>query len=270
MVGNGQRTVGRRIMRVDVLIAPTADDVGRCTAGLIVRLALDAVGRRGRCTLALSGGRSPLAAYAHLARAPGVPWPDVHVFWGDERCVPREHPDSNFRAANAVLLFRVPVPPDHVHRIHGEAEPDDEALRYEGVLRRVVGGTLPRLDVILLGLGEDGHTASLFPGSPALGEGARLVVAVDPPPGAAHRRITFTVPLIGAGRAVVFVVTGASKADAVWRVLARREMALPASRVMAAHGGATWVLDEEAAHDLSQALRDRGRRAWARQTRPVV
>lgn len=199
-----------------------------------------------------------------------MPWAGVHLFWSDERCVPPEHPDSNFRAANEVLLSRVPVSPEHVHRIRGEADPHDEARRYEGVLRRVVGGNPPRLDVILLGLGDDGHTASLFPESRALNEGAQLVVAVDPPPGVAHQRITFTVPLIGAGRAVVFIVTGTSKADAVRRVLAGREMVLPASRAMAAHGSATWVLDEEAARDLSNALKGEGRRAWARQTRPGV
>lgn len=257
-------------MSTDVCIAPTADDVGRCAARLVLRLALDAVGCRGRCTLALSGGRSPMTTYAHLAQAPEMPWPHVHLFWSDERCVPPEHPDSNFGAAAAVLLSRAPVRPEQVHRIRGEADAAAEAVRYEGVLRRLVRGNPPRLDVILLGLGEDGHTASLFPGSPVLDERKRCVVAVDPPPGVAHRRITFTLPLIGAGRIVVFIVTGASKAEAVSRTLVGRERALPAGQVMAACRRATWVLDEAAARDLDDALREQGRMAWVRQTRRAV
>ncbi len=257
-------------MSTDVCIAPTADDVGRCAAGIIVRLARDAVGRRGRCTLALAGGRSPMTTYAHLAEAAEMPWSHVHVLWSDERCVPPEHPDSNFGAASAAFLSRVPVPPEQVHRIRGEADAADEALRYEDTLRGLVKRNPPRLDVILLGLGEDGHTASLFPGSLALAERERWVVAVEPPPGVAHRRITFTLPLLAAGRRVVFIVTGASKAGAVSRVLVGREMALPAAQVVATHGGTTWVLDEEAACDLGDALKERGRRAWARQTRRVV
>lgn len=255
-------------MTSSVFIAPTAEDVGRCAAGLIVRMALGAVGQRGRCTLALAGGRSPMTTYAHLAQAPEMPWPHVHLFWSDERCVPPEHPDSNFGAAAGVLLARVPVPTDNVHRVRGEASPEDEARRYEEVLRKTVGGDRPRLDVILLGLGEDGHTASLFPGTPVLDERMRLVAAVDPPVGVPHRRITFTLPLILAGRNVVFLVSGERKSEAVARVLLVRDETLPATRVLRARGTLTWVLDEEAARDLDDALKEQGRQAWARQIRP--
>ena len=252
-----------------LVVAPTAQDVGECVAAMIVRAAQGAVSRRGRFLLALSGGRSPLAAYARLASGSGMPWERTHLFWSDERCVPPDHPDSNFGAANAALLSRVPIPPDQVHRIRGEEDPAAEARRYEALLRRVAGEDLPRLDVILLGLGEDGHTASLFPGSAALDERARLVVAVDAPSEGMHARITFTLPLIAAGRRVVFVVTGAGKARAVARVLEVQEATLPATQVAAA-SRALWVLDEEAARDLGDALRRAGCRAWARQTRPRV
>ncbi|GAB4400055.1 MAG: 6-phosphogluconolactonase [Anaerolineales bacterium] len=255
---------------IELVIAPTAERAAMRVADAIAHAAAMAVRERGRFTLALAGGRTPLAAYAHLAAAPDMPWSRTHLFWSDERCVPPDHPDSNFGAAAGVLLSRVPIPPDHVHRIRGEAAPDDEARRYEGVLRETVGGDPPRLDVILLGLGEDGHTASLFPGGAALDERVRLVVAVDPPPGVAHRRITFTLPLILAGRGVVFLTTGAAKAEAVARVLIAHDEALPATRVLAAQGRVVWVLDEDAARDLNDALKAQGRQAWARQTPPAV
>ncbi len=255
---------------IELVIAPTAERAAMRVADVIAHAAAMAVRERGRFTLALAGGRTPLAAYAHLAAAPDMPWARTHLFWSDERCVPPDHPDSNFGAAAGVLLSRAPIPPDHVHRIRGEAGPDDEARRYESVLRETVGGVPPRLDVILLGLGEDGHTASLFPGSPALDERARLVVAVDPPPGVVHRRITFTLPLILAGRGVVFLATGAAKAEAVARVLIAHDEALPATRVLTARAQVVWVLDEEAARDLNDVLKAQGRQAWARQTPPAV
>lgn len=267
---NGRCIVAVRSRSVDLVVAPTAEDAAADLAGLVIRVALLAVRGRGRFALALAGGRSPLAAYARLASASGMPWARTHVFWSDERCVSPEHPDSNFGAAMGVLLSRVPISPNHVHRIRGEAEPDGEASRYEAVLRETVGGDPPRLDIILLGLGEDGHTASLFPRSPVLDEQARLVAAVEPPAGVAHRRITFTLPLILAGRRVVFFVTGGGKAEAVARVLVQRDETLPATRVLRARGRITWVLDDEAARDLSPALKAQGRQAWARQTRPGV
>lgn len=255
---------------IDLVVAPTAEDTARHLATLIVHAAVVAVRERGRFIAALAGGRSPLAAYAHLASVSGMPWARTHLFWGDERCVPPDHPDSNFGAAMGVLLSRVPIPPEQVHRIRGEAEPGGEARRYEEVLRRTLGGDLPRLDLILLGLGEDGHTASLFPGSRVLDEGARLVAAADPPAGVAHRRITFTLPLILAARRVAFLVVGLAKAEILARVLVGRDEALPATRVLRARGRIVWVADEEAARDLSEALKERGRQAWARQTPPAT
>ncbi|MDH7489235.1 MAG: 6-phosphogluconolactonase [Anaerolineae bacterium] len=256
--------------RVDIVIAPMAEHAAMRVADLIVHDAAMAVRERGRFTLALAGGRTPLAAYARLAAASGMPWARTHLFWSDERCIPPDNPDSNFGAAAGVLVSRVPIPPDHVHRIRGEAEPREEARRYESVLREIVRGDPPRLDVILLGVGEDGHTASLFPGSPALDEQAHLVVAVDPPPGVAHQRITFTLPLILAARSVVFLATGAAKANAVARVLLAHDEAMPATRALAARGRVVWVLDEEAARDLSDAIKEQGRQAWVRQTPPAV
>lgn len=256
--------------RVEIVVAPTAEHAAMRVAVLIVREAAMAVRERGRFTLALAGGRTPLAMYARLASDSGMPWAHAHLFWSDERCVPPDHADSNFGAAAGVLLSRVSIPPEHVHRIRGEAEPHGEARRYESVLREIVRGDPPRLDVVLLGVGEDGHTASLFPASAALNEDMRLVVAVDPPAGIAHRRITFTLPLIRAAQCVLFLVTGGAKSEAVARVLVRRDEALPATHVLASRGRVVWVLDEEAACGLTTPLRARGRRTWAHQTRPGV
>ena len=253
----------------DLWIAPAPDDVSDAAPRFIARVAADAVSRRGQFTIALAGGSTPLAAYAHLAAIPGIPWQQTHIFWGDERCVPPEHPDSNFRAAHTALLARAPIPLENVHRMRGEDDPQAEVRRYESLIREVVVGSPPRFDLILLGLGTDGHTASLFPGSEALDEGERLVVAAIPPPYAQHTRITFTLPLINAARRVLFLATGGEKASVAAQILEGRSLQLPAGRVRLCDGEITWMLDEAAASELSPRLRRAGRRAWADRTRPA-
>jgi len=178
-----------------------------------------------------------------------VRWDEIEVFFGDERAVPPEHADSNYGMAREALLARVPLRPERIHRMEGEREDLDAAARD-------YAAQLPaRLDLVLLGLGPDGHTASLFPGSPALAERERTVMATPPAPLPPHvRRITLTLPAIGKARHVVFAVTGEDKADVVARVLEGPPDAerLPAQAVRPESGSVVWLLDRAAASRLTR------------------
>ncbi len=243
-----------------VVEAKDAAALAEAAADLFARLAAEAIAARGRFNVALSGGSTPRVLHARLSapdakRAARLDWTRVHVFWGDERCVPPDHPDSNYRMARETLLDRVPLPAANVHRIHGELPPERAAAEYERALRAYFGdGSLPRFDLILLGLGEDGHTASLFPGSAALGEAARWAVAVphsDPPPPPLPR-VSLTLPVLNAAAQVVFLVSGAGKAQRLAQVLRRPGESLPAGRVHPT-GGLLWLVDAAAAQDLKEA-----------------
>lgn len=201
--------------------------------------------RQERCSVALSGGNTPRAIYTHLAdRYVDIPWAELDIYFGDERRVPPDDPASNYAMAREALLSRVPIDPSHIHRMAGEAEDADAAARaYET--------TLPAsLDLLLLGMGSDGHTASLFPGAPELEEGLRRVVPTNspvPPVG----RLTITPPVIAAARHVAVFVAGIEKALAVARALEGRfdPLALPVQFAL----GASWFLDNDAATRLGAA-----------------
>lgn len=232
-----------------VEIAPDAEALARRAAAHLAARAAASAG--GRFSLALAGGSTPRRTYQLLAEPPhrqAVPWDRVEVFFGDERCVPPDDPGSNHRMAREALLGRVPIPASRIHRIRGEdPDPEAEAARYQEELRAVLGPAA-RLDLVLLGMGSDGHVASLFPGDQALEERSRLVravVAPAPPP----RRITLTLPALEAAAEVAFLVAGADKAERVADVLLGRDPALPAARVRPA-GGALWLLDAAAAGRL--------------------
>jgi 6-phosphogluconolactonase len=228
-------------------VLPDAEAVAEAAAALFGGLARRAVARRGRFAVALAGGETPLGCYRRLAGPPhrdAVPWERVHVFWGDERCVPPDDPRSNERAARAALLDRVPIPAAQVHPIRCAADPERAARAYEEVLAAFFAGAPERLDLALLGLGADGHTASLFPGSPALAERRRRAVAVtdrEPP------RVTLTAPLLARSRRIVFLVAGAAKAGAVRDALGVAGATdPPARRVDPGTRRAQWLLDREA------------------------
>ncbi len=217
-----------------------------------------AVDQQGRCSLVLAGGATPLALYERLAAASGeqaMPWRQTHLFWSDERCLPPDYAQSNYAAAQRVLLELVPVPPGNIHRIQGEAaDHQAEARRYQREISAFFGDREPAFDLVLLGMGADGHTASLFPGSPALQAAGRLATAVEPGPGArpAVRRITLTLDAINRAHQVMFLVTGRAKAAAAGRILAGRDQAAsayPAARVRP-RGELWWHLDVEAAGRL--------------------
>jgi 6-phosphogluconolactonase len=246
-----QTDVARRIQRV-----ADAEALAQAAAGEIVRLASRAVAARGHFTLALSGGSTPRRLYSLLSdvKAPyrqRVPWERTHVFFGDERHVPPDHPDSNYRMAREALLAHVPAA--SVHRIRAE-DPDAAraAAAYEMELRRFFGiveadAAPPQIDLVLLGLGPDGHTASLFPGSSALEERRRWAVALFVER-LESRRITLTLPVINRARTVLFLVSGSDKADALARVLGPTPEAelLPAGRVRPEAGALLWIVDRPA------------------------
>ncbi|MBZ0271503.1 6-phosphogluconolactonase [bacterium] len=220
----------------------------------IARAAVDA---RGQFLVALAGGSTPGAFFEHLAAHAGdaIPWNETHVFWSDERYVPIDHPDSNHDLAARTLLARVPIPRAHIHPIYrADAGPDEAARAYEETLRAVSGEAVPRLDIVFLGLGDDGHTASIFPGAVGAIPADRLVAAG---PIKTHPRVTFTPALINAARNVWFLVTGAAKADMARRAIEGREPTdvIPARLVDPFAGEVFWYLDEAAAARLTTVSR---------------
>jgi 6-phosphogluconolactonase len=240
----------------EIVVVSDPEMLAREAAQRLVVMAQEAAASRGRFSVALSGGSTPGALYRLLVEEPyreQVPWEQVHLFWGDERCVPPHDPGSNYRLVNETLIARVPIPPDNIHRIRGELEPEAAAQDYVRVMGDFFCGPQTRLDLVLLGLGSDGHTASLFPGSTALEQKERLAVAVE-----AHyedrpaHRVTLTLPAINAARQVQFLVSGSAKASIVQAVLQGPNRRLPAQQVSPTAGQLTWLLDVEAAGQLER------------------
>jgi 6-phosphogluconolactonase len=224
-----------------------------------VALAAESIRARGRFAVALTGGSSPVGLYRLLAAAPyreQVDWDAVLFFFGDERCVPPDHADSNYRMAHETLLARIPAPDEHIFRMAGERCGEPAAEEYASRFARALQGSAapegwPRLDLVLLGMGEEGHTASLFPGMPALDETRRAVLWTAIPPGTRPdvSRLTLTLPVLNAARHVMFLVSGAGKAQAAHAVLAELPgpaAPLPAGRVRPSDGSLTWLIDRAA------------------------
>ena len=237
-----------------ITIFPDLEQLSLAAARLITERALAAASEHGRFTIALSGGNTPRRTYELLAMEPlrdQMPWTQVHVFWGDERYVLPDDPRSNQCMARQTLLDHVPVPPEQVHPIDCEGSPNDSAARYEQCLRQFFGPT-PRFDLILLGLGENGHTASLLPGSPVLAERVRWVADVQPG-SQPLQRITLTAPVINHARTVLFLVSGADKASTLRAVHegARDPDRLPAQLVQPLDGELLWFVDEPAAAQVA-------------------
>lgn len=234
--------------------------LAEAAADAIVEAATAAVTARGRFTVALAGGSTPRTAYELLAVPPRrerVKWAQTFVFFGDERGVGPDHPDSNFRMANTALLAKVPIPAGQVYRVRGEAaDPEEAAHEYARTLAEVFGtrrGELPRFDLVLLGVGVDGHTASLFPGSPVLKEVFRTVAAVHATAAEIPQRFTLTLPVLNAAARVVFLAAGAEKAKIVRAALSDHGTSLPAAMIAPPEGRLTWLLDRAAAALLRPA-----------------
>lgn len=243
----------------EIRVLTTPQELFAAAAEEIVRLANQAVAEHGRFTIALSGGSTPKSLFTLLAtNARGtLPWDRMYFFWSDERHVPPTDPDSNYRMANEAMLSKVPVLPGNVYRIPAE-NPDAAAAAeaYESTLKkffRAQPGEYPAFDLILLGMGPDGHTASLFPGTPGLQEKSRLVIANWVEKLKSHR-LTLTLPVINAARCVAFLVSGTDKAAVLRTVLEENAPAeqYPAKLVHTENGKLIWFLDRAAASGLSQ------------------
>ncbi|HKV01852.1 MAG TPA: 6-phosphogluconolactonase [Ktedonobacteraceae bacterium] len=239
-----------------IAIYPDIDILSHDAAQHIVRIANESIVTYGRFTMALSGGTTPRKTFELLGSEPyskQFNWTLVHIFWGDERCVPPESPDSNYRMAHEVFLSKIPIPAVQVHRMLA-SEPDRDAASQEYVeeMQRVFAtDDIPSFDLIQLGMGPEGHTASLFPHQEALHEERRLVMPVSvpkPPPD----RLTFTPLLLNAARNILFLVTGSDKADALHAVLEGpyQPDEYPAQIVRPPNGEVVWMVDTAAAQNI--------------------
>jgi 6-phosphogluconolactonase len=241
-----------------VRVFETPEEVAAASAARFVALAREAVAARGAFGVALAGGNTPRRVYELLAGGElrgQVSWPSVHVFFGDERCVPPDDAESNYRMAREALLSRVPIPDENVHRIEGRGDAAANASRYEDELRGFFGDAdRPRFDLVMLGMGDDGHTASLFPATTVLEESAAWAAAVWVEKLRAWR-ITLTAPAVNAARHVMFLVNGAGKAARLREVLrgARDPQRLPAQLIRPAEGTLEWLIDRAAAAELDDA-----------------
>lgn len=230
------------------------EELARGAAELIAATIRQAVAERGRCALLLAGGDTPRRTYELLAGPPyrdTVPWGGLHLFWGDERCVSADDPRSNLAMARLALLDQVPLSPAQVHPVAGQLPPAAAAAAYEDEMRAFFAGGPPRFDLALLGIGSDGHTASLFPGQDAVAE-RRCWTAVAAGPADGLARVTVTLPVLNGAARVLFLAAGAGKAAVLPWVLAPHgdDEPLPAALVRPESGETVWYLDRDAAGQL--------------------
>jgi 6-phosphogluconolactonase len=240
-----------KIMAVELRRYPNANAVARAAAEYFVDTANHFVDSQGYFSVALSGGSTPKVLYSLLATdfQARIPWSNVYLFWSDERCVPPDHVDSNYRMVKETLLDYVPIPESNSFRIHSELNPVQAAEDYEQKTRSFFKVRRPRFDLVLLGLGDDGHTASLFADTSALNETERWVSANYVEKFDAWR-ITLTLPVINASANVAFLVVGGAKADTLKAVIGGRSGNFPAQRVAPGDGTLIWFVDDAAAQFL--------------------
>ena len=239
----------------ELLVFDDPDALAAAAARRIADALRAGIAAENRATLALSGGATPGPTHRRLADEPGIDWKKVHVFWVDERCVPPDAPESNYRLARETLLDRVPIPDEQVYRMDCAGDASGAAALYDQGLKQFFGGQHAAFDVVVLGVGEDGHVASLFPGAASLKEGARWALHTEaPPPNPVRDRLTLTLPALDGARLALFVVTGEGKRAAVARVFdaydTEPEDAPPAARVRPRDGTLVWLADAAAAGDL--------------------
>ncbi len=239
---------------MNLQIFPTTQELGQSAAALVAQLSAEAIAGRGRFIVALSGGSLPKLLGPALAADSQINWSAWHICWADERCVPQTYPDSNYSVAKEYLFDHVPIPPSQIYNPNTSFTPTETATTYQATLAQLFASsphpvTLPRFDLILLGMGEDGHTASLFPGHPVLQETERWAAPIFDSPKPPPERITLTLPVLNNARQVAFITTGASKADILPQVL-KTGSTLPAHLVQPASGKLDWFVDETAARYL--------------------
>lgn len=233
-----------------MLVLPDIDGVSREAANIFISTAKGSIASQDRFTVAISGGSTPLRLFALLGSktyADKVDWSRIHFFWVDERCVPKDDKESNFKGAWDALISHLPIPETHIHRIKGEESPDNGALEYEDDLQGFFGaGRVPDFDLVFLGMGDDGHTASLFPASDSLKETEKLAVPVY-----VERlkswRVTLTLPVLNNAKSTIFLVTGKNKADVLKEIIENKSLKYPAGLIKPIRGSLTWLIDEDAA-----------------------
>jgi len=225
------------------------EKLSQAAAKLFAEEARKAVAARGRFCVALAGGSTPRQTYQQLALAPlceQIPWSQVHIFWGDERCVPADDPRSNARMAHETLLDKVPIPVTQIHPITCSRNPEACARHYQALLKKFFQPDAPRLDLIFLGLGEDGHTASLIPGTSAPSEQQRMVTELQKP-AEDFARLSLTTPTINLARMVAFIVAGKDKTNILQQVRSGPPGRFPAQLIAPIDGELHWLVDKAAA-----------------------
>jgi 6-phosphogluconolactonase len=252
----------------EIRISGNLDEWAQDVAAFIVSIGEEAIRSNGRFIIALSGGSTPKTLYQVLAASEGqarLDWSRVFFLFGDERCTPPDHPESNFKMVHAALFQPLNIHPDHIFRMKGESEsPMVAAQEYEETIRRLTKSfppQVPRIDLVLLGLGDDGHTASLFPGTAALQEHNRIVTVGQAPTGI-RSRLTLTLGVLNHAAVVLFLAAGPGKAHMVRRVLdpeSEADRFLPAARISPSSGRLVWMLDQAAAQQLNQRPSHRGK-----------
>ncbi len=246
-------------LEVTYRVYPSPDELARAAAALFAERVQQCVTKRDRARIAISGGSTPKQTFALLADGnepygKAMPWDKIELFWVDERTVGPEDKDSNYRMTNEQLLSKVPLAPEHIHRIEGEREPQEAAARYESVIRRqfrLEGAEVPRFDVVWLGMGDDGHTASLFPHTEGIHEAGRIAIANHVPQKDTWR-ISLTAPVLNEALEVVFLIAGPDKAEPLERVLYGEYSPddTPAQLIQPKNGSLLFLLDEHAAAKL--------------------
>jgi 6-phosphogluconolactonase len=240
-------------MKTDIQVFPDLSALSAAAALLFVTTATQSVRERGQFLVAFSGGSTSMPLYRLLAREL-IDWTRVHIFWGDERLVPADDPENNYGQAREILLKHIPIPSENIHRIASELEPEQSALDYAHMLKAFATAPLdwPCFDLVLLGMGEDGHTASLFPGSPV--EMSEPVIAVTADyQGRPAQRVSLTPLVFNTARQVIFLVTGANKAATLNNVISGYNNfpeQYPAQRIRLTDGQVTWLVDEAAGQKL--------------------
>jgi 6-phosphogluconolactonase len=248
----GQTLQNKEMCKLEVKVLESGNALAEEAAFQFVKAAKYSLRTSGKFSVALAGGSTPLRLYDLLTMDPycsGIDWTKVHFFWGDERCVSPDDADSNYHQADVHLLTKLDIPPQNIHRVPGEFGASQAADLYEQDLRKFFG-RIPVFDLILLGMGPDGHTASLFPNSTALNETQRWVVGVphSTPPPPLVDRVSLTLPVINTARKVIFMVAGSEKAPIMKQILdpdTKSEL-LPVQRVMPEIGKVTWLLEKSA------------------------
>ncbi len=247
-------------MEKKIHVYPNKEKLVVATAERVINLIGQAIQEHGLCNIALAGGNTPREVYSILAEnsyRDRVDWNGLHIFWGDERMVPPEHQDSNFRMVQQTLLEHISIPDGNVHRIRGEITPEQAAREYAELLHNHFREDSPHFDLILLGIGEDGHTASLFPDTDAIEECERHAVAVFVP-GLNTWRVTLTLPVLNAAREVIFLVSRSSKSNIIQRIMSVKQPTkdLPATMVNPENGTLRWMLDSDAVALINKNIKE--------------